>query len=247
MNLKEGCPNKGDRSCQVSCKDPTSPNRCVVLQSQLIDGSPCGFGGTCFKGNCQAAGALDTAKAWFTQNLQISIPVTVVAGLVVLGLLWALLTNLRRCCARRRAAVSSEPALSGMRGDRLSSWPEVPGIQVSASPEMVYRGNGSSFNTVPGPPPVMDRRNGPSFNAPMEPPSVLQPGSNEAFSRYPTAVHSSNSSMAARDRSRGASLHRPTMSSGVRQGLPSRPNPIRNVRTSGPQAEWVDESLYNGR
>lgn len=32
-------------------------------------------------------------KAWYTQNLQIAIPVTVVAGLVALLLLWALISG----------------------------------------------------------------------------------------------------------------------------------------------------------
>jgi hypothetical protein len=79
MNLTEGCPSK-DQSCQVSCKDPTASNQCVVLQTQLIDGSPCGmlylrrmylyctffsgFGGTCIGGHCQSADALDTAKVF---------------------------------------------------------------------------------------------------------------------------------------------------------------------------------------
>lgn len=224
MNLTEACPNKGDQSCQVSCKDPTAPNRCVVLQSQLIDGSPCGFGGSCSGGSCQAADALDTAKAWFTQNLQISIPITVVAGIALLGLLWALISSLRRCCARRRDNASSEPALSGIRGERLDSWPTVPGVQ----PEMYPRYNDSS-SRAPGPPPV------------------LQPGSNASFSRYPSTAHSSNSSMAARDQSRGLSFQTPTgaFNSPIRQPFPSRPireNPIREPR----RANWVDESLYNG-
>jgi Disintegrin len=41
MNLQSACPSK-DQNCQVSCQDPTQSNQCVVLQSQLIDGSPCG-------------------------------------------------------------------------------------------------------------------------------------------------------------------------------------------------------------
>jgi hypothetical protein len=67
-----------------------------------------GFGGSCVAGKCQAAGFLDTAKvyiysrdhrsashsfiiqAWYTQNLQISIPVTIVAALVAFLVLWAI-------------------------------------------------------------------------------------------------------------------------------------------------------------
>ncbi|KAF9529466.1 zinc metalloprotease [Crepidotus variabilis] len=103
LNLTQACPDKSDQSCQISCLDPNPgrPNSCVQLTSLLVDGSPCGFGGTCLAGKCQAAGLLDTAKAWYTSNLQISIPVTVVAGLVALFMLYALIRALRRCCGAR--------------------------------------------------------------------------------------------------------------------------------------------------
>lgn len=42
MGLQKACPANDDKSCQVSCQDPTDSSRCVVLQSALIDGSPCG-------------------------------------------------------------------------------------------------------------------------------------------------------------------------------------------------------------
>lgn len=46
-----------------------------------------GFGGTCTGGKCQSNGLLDTAVGWYQQNLQIAIPVTVVAGLLAIGIL----------------------------------------------------------------------------------------------------------------------------------------------------------------
>ena len=42
MGLTTACPNKGDTSCRVSCADPQNSKQCVVLQAELIDGSPCG-------------------------------------------------------------------------------------------------------------------------------------------------------------------------------------------------------------
>ena len=42
LGLTSACPGKDDRSCQVSCQDPRTANQCVVLQTQLVDGSPCG-------------------------------------------------------------------------------------------------------------------------------------------------------------------------------------------------------------
>ncbi|KAJ3541674.1 hypothetical protein NM688_g6050 [Phlebia brevispora] len=52
LNLQKACPSHDDKSCQVSCQDPTSSDQCVELQSPLIDGSPCGYGGTCLQGSC---------------------------------------------------------------------------------------------------------------------------------------------------------------------------------------------------
>lgn len=42
LGLTKACPAKNDRSCQVSCQDPRTANQCIVLQTQLVDGSPCG-------------------------------------------------------------------------------------------------------------------------------------------------------------------------------------------------------------
>jgi hypothetical protein len=137
--------------------------------------------------------------------------------------------GVRRCCVRRTA--SSEPALSRMRGERLHSWPTVPGVPVPQRKES-YKHDHTSFTTVPGPP------------------AMLQPGSNASFSRNPTAVLSSNSALTARDRNQGSSFHRSTDRSGgsnrqMRQPFPSRPihnNPIRGT----PETNWVDASFYNG-
>ncbi|KAB5593007.1 Reprolysin family zinc metalloprotease [Ceratobasidium theobromae] len=113
LNLTKACPSRNDRSCQVSCQDPRTPNQCILLQTNLVDGSPCGYGGTCSNGNCQSGSALDTAKAWYTSNLQISIPVTVVVGIIVLSILWALGRCVARCCAGRKQQQQQQ---------RISSW-----------------------------------------------------------------------------------------------------------------------------
>ena len=79
LGLVKACAAKNDRSCQVSCQDPRTPNQCVVLQTQLVDGSPCGahslissdriitevtvvtgYGGTCLNGSCHNGSIWDT-------------------------------------------------------------------------------------------------------------------------------------------------------------------------------------------
>ena len=61
LGLRDACPQP-QQNCQISCQDPRSPQQCIVLNSQLVVGSPCGFGGTCDQsGNCQAGTLLQTA------------------------------------------------------------------------------------------------------------------------------------------------------------------------------------------
>jgi hypothetical protein len=199
MNLQNACPNQNNPNCQVSCQDPTQSNQCVVLQSQLIDGSPCGYGGMCSKGSCQPGSFLDMAKAWYTQNLQISIPVTVVVGIVLLLLLYGIYRGLRRCCGGARAR-STEPALEKVRPRRLSSWSSAP--------------------VVVNEPPLLRRK--PNLNLPPQstppPPLVLQPGTREARRHAPSFAHSNNSAVASQTVRRGNSGSR-----GPRQQFPTNP------------------------
>jgi hypothetical protein len=125
MGLRDACPIKGDVSCLISCQNPNATNQCIQLTSLLVDGSPCGYGGSCLSGKCQSADLLDTAKAWYTQNLQISIPVTIVAGLVVLLLLWGIFSGIRRCCGRRPVSTGNvlrNPSMVRSNHERLASY-----------------------------------------------------------------------------------------------------------------------------
>ncbi|KAF8736654.1 hypothetical protein AX14_014221 [Amanita brunnescens Koide BX004] len=93
MGLNTSCPNHGDTSCQVSCQDPTKANTCVILGALLVDGSPCGYGGTCSSGKCQPGSVMAQIKAWYAQNLQIAIPATIAAGILLLLLVWILVSG----------------------------------------------------------------------------------------------------------------------------------------------------------
>ncbi|KAJ3751090.1 Metallo-peptidase family M12-domain-containing protein [Lentinula detonsa] len=125
MGLTTGCSNHQD-TCQITCQDPTNSNSCIQLASLVVDGSPCGYGGTCSSGNCRPGSVLDIVKAWYSANLQIAIPVTVVGGIVILLLIYVSVTACRRCYVRRKlrnapmvgANVASGPS---MRHQRLTS------------------------------------------------------------------------------------------------------------------------------
>jgi len=134
MGFHTSCPNHGDTSCQVSCQDTTKANTCVLLGALLVDGSPCGYGGTCSSGKCLPGNLMAQIKAWYTQNLQIAIPATIAAAILFLSLLWILVTAIRHCCeGNRRAAIrkqhlrhqakvqsydsgSSQPSMAGIPG-----------------------------------------------------------------------------------------------------------------------------------
>ncbi|KAI0089873.1 Metallo-peptidase family M12-domain-containing protein [Irpex rosettiformis] len=141
MNLQKACPSRNDKSCQVSCQDPTTSNQCIVLQSPLVDGSPCGYGGMCNKGTCQSGSFLDTAKAWYRENLQISIPVTIAAVFVILIILYLIFSAIRSCC--RASDRKGYPSRAAGR-QRLQSWPNLPPsgymvqVQPSGPPQYVY-------------------------------------------------------------------------------------------------------------
>ncbi|GAA5988146.1 hypothetical protein JCM11641_003611 [Rhodosporidiobolus odoratus] len=102
LNLNRACPQSANTGCSITCADPTSNADCVILDQSFRDGTSCGYGGRCSGGSCRSGSALDTAKSWYTQNLRIAIPVTVIVGIIVLLILWGIVRCL--CCGgcRRR-------------------------------------------------------------------------------------------------------------------------------------------------
>ncbi|GAA5832789.1 hypothetical protein JCM11251_005765 [Rhodosporidiobolus azoricus] len=101
LSLTSACPTSANSGCSITCRDPTGQADCIILDQSFRDGTSCRNGGRCQGGSCQTGSALDTAKGWYRDNLRIAIPVTVVVGLLVLAILYALI----RCCfcgGRRR-------------------------------------------------------------------------------------------------------------------------------------------------
>ncbi|KAJ4485475.1 zinc metalloprotease [Lentinula aciculospora] len=149
MGLTTGCSNHQD-TCQITCQDPNNTNSCIQLASLLVDGSPCGYGGTCSSGICRPGNVLDIVKAWYAANLQIAIPVTVVGGVVILLLIYVSITACRRCCIRRKlrnapiraANITSGPSMRHQRlisNDSASAALRAPSVR---RPPAVDRENG---------------------------------------------------------------------------------------------------------
>ncbi|KAF9560200.1 zinc metalloprotease, partial [Agrocybe pediades] len=157
MGLKDACPDHNDQSCQISCQDPSNSRGCIRLSSLLIDGSPCGYAGTCLKGKCQAAGFFDMAKAWYVQNLQIAIPVTIVAGLLALAVLWCLIRSVVRCCGSRQQPPSrrgvvlnvASPMTRSATHERLASVDPHGSDRAAGRTSRILRGSSTAYTRVP--------------------------------------------------------------------------------------------------
>ncbi|GAA5889430.1 hypothetical protein JCM6882_000740 [Rhodosporidiobolus microsporus] len=104
LSLTSACPTSANTGCSITCRDPTGQADCIILDQSFRDGTSCRNGGRCQGGSCETGNALDTAAGWYRDNLRVAIPVTIVVGLIVIALLYALL----RCCfcgGRRRGAL----------------------------------------------------------------------------------------------------------------------------------------------
>ncbi|TFK91513.1 hypothetical protein K466DRAFT_541493 [Polyporus arcularius HHB13444] len=244
MNLSKACPSNNDKSCQVSCQDPSASNQCVVLQSTLVDGSPCGYGGTCYSGSCKPGSWQEVFKSWYVHNLQISIPVTVVVGVIVLLLLWALTRCLLRSCRSKPAA----------KAERLPSYPGTPPVNFDPSAMVRQAGPGVY---------------GPNVPAHVAAAAVPSQGTRRS-SNSRSASRTGSVPLGSQVRSSGGSAHRTSGGSNRTPGVGHRTSgggnstlsaghrsngssgsghyapqfPIESVRSS--RQAWVDETLYNG-
>ena len=203
-----------------------------------------GYGGTCLGGSCKSGSAWDTftvrhllafhgcrntdaapRQAWYTQNLQISIPVTVVAGLFVIMLIVCCFRGMcgtkkllsqptlmvsiamsGRTKRNRSRRLSAEPALAHIRAERISSWPTQ-----NNTPGGIPQGYNS--------PPRRTRETGPGMagiGAGRPPPYR---GDGLVFNDLPVSHPPSSQPRRQRHRSRSSGGH---------------------------QQGWVDDGMYNG-
>ncbi|SGY63867.1 BQ5605_C007g04841 [Microbotryum silenes-dioicae] len=163
LNLTSSC-RATSSSCSITCQNPSSLASCVVLDQSYRDGTPCGYGGRCNDGDCEAGSVLDTAKGWYRNNLTIAIPVTIVAGLLVLGIIYALL----RCCFCPRQSLRPRKNKKGTVPSSQYAVPSGPptggGFHNGPPPPQAYQ-NGHY------PPPPQAYQNG---HYPPPPPQVYQ-------------------------------------------------------------------------
>ncbi|KAJ3230629.1 hypothetical protein HDU81_004395 [Chytriomyces hyalinus] len=88
------CPGTNTQ-CQLLCTGPGG--QCFQLAGNMIDGTPCGYAGSCAQGSCQESGWFGQFVDLFTANLQISIPIAVTLGFLIL----CAISNCITCCVRQ--------------------------------------------------------------------------------------------------------------------------------------------------
>ncbi|KAG0222495.1 Metallo-peptidase family M12-domain-containing protein [Mortierella sp. GBAus27b] len=103
-------------SCDLLCNDPNG-NAMTCMQipgTYFVDGSPCGFGGTCASGQCKYS-SINGVLNWARNHLQIVIPVACVLGLLLLCCIWSC------CCTRIIRSRRQKKVIRGSNRSRSSS------------------------------------------------------------------------------------------------------------------------------
>jgi hypothetical protein len=82
-------------SCDLTCNDPSGSSlNCMQIPGVFfLDGTSCGFGGTCTSGQCEYSSGATGIMNWAKNHLLIVIPVVTIVGLMLLCCIWSC------CCA----------------------------------------------------------------------------------------------------------------------------------------------------
>ncbi|TIA69322.1 hypothetical protein E3P91_03659 [Wallemia ichthyophaga] len=181
MGLTSSCDMGGDTTCLVTCENP-SGGGCVRIQTPLRDGSQCGYGGTCEKGDCKQGSWQDIFKNWYRQNLQIAIPVTIIIAIVVILVVYGIFSCIfGGCCRRRRPGyMAAAPLPTKRRRNKLFSRGS-PGMGGGGSgynnysPPSYPPPGGYGYGEAPYYPPPSGYGGGPYYPPPPAPPPQQSP------------------------------------------------------------------------
>ncbi|KAF9969540.1 hypothetical protein BGZ73_008092 [Actinomortierella ambigua] len=162
-------------SCELLCNDPGgNPMSCTQIPGvYFVDGTPCGFGGTCQQGSCSYSNGVNGVIDWARRHLYIVIPVGIVVGLLAICCIWSCI-----CSPLIRRSRGGKPQSFRKRYSRqhrltpANSGPTGAGHLAQGSngaPPGAYGSNNQYplmpvYHAPPGPPP------------PMPPPPVYQSG-----------------------------------------------------------------------
>ncbi|KAI9477548.1 Metallo-peptidase family M12B Reprolysin-like-domain-containing protein [Coemansia mojavensis] len=89
--------------CDFQCAHPSNALGCVFMSGSFIDGTECGFHARCKDGKCRGENGFYQFLLLFQRNLAISIPVTIVVGLIILSIIISMCCRCLSCCGRMRS------------------------------------------------------------------------------------------------------------------------------------------------
>ncbi|KAJ2470958.1 hypothetical protein GGI02_002591 [Coemansia sp. RSA 2322] len=95
--------------CDFQCASPRSPLECMFMSGSFIDGTDCGFHARCRAGSCTGDNGFYQFLLLFQRNLAISVPVTIVVGLIVITIIVSLCCRCCACCRRVRTRRPLKP------------------------------------------------------------------------------------------------------------------------------------------
>ncbi|KAL7319325.1 hypothetical protein PS15m_002474 [Mucor circinelloides] len=84
LNITQSCV-KNNEECRLLCNSPNS-EKCLIFSGNFIDGTPCGFGGRCFAGECYNGGAIGSSMLYLHDHKNVAIPVGIIVFLVLCAL-----------------------------------------------------------------------------------------------------------------------------------------------------------------
>ncbi|KAF9167888.1 hypothetical protein DFQ26_002636 [Actinomortierella ambigua] len=185
--ITAACPNSN--TCDLLCNDPGgNAMTCTQLGGlYFLDGTPCGFGGTCQQGACSYSSGINGVLDWARRHLYIVIPVGIVVGLLVLCCIWSCICSplirrsrgdkpksLRKRYGRQNRLVPAYPGPAGAAAaGHLTPNPNGIPPPGTYDPNSQYPGV-PVYHAPPGVPPPMPAPPPPSF--PSHPPPVYQGG-----------------------------------------------------------------------
>ncbi|KAJ2893013.1 hypothetical protein IWW38_003007, partial [Coemansia aciculifera] len=88
--------------CDFQCASPDNPLTCLFMSGSFIDGTDCGFHARCRAGTCKGENGFYQFLLLFQRNLPVSVPVTVVVGLIIISLITTICCRCCPCCQRAR-------------------------------------------------------------------------------------------------------------------------------------------------
>ncbi|KAK4516029.1 carnitine O-acetyltransferase yat1 [Mucor velutinosus] len=134
LNITRSC-IKNNEECKLLCNSPDS-EKCLIFSGNFIDGTPCGFGGRCFAGECHNGDAIGSSMLYLSDHKGVAIPVGIIVFLVVCALGFVLFwfgcwrcTGYREKRNRRRSrkSTSTNSISPAYYSDSSSSSQDLPG------------------------------------------------------------------------------------------------------------------------